>query len=72
MTRTRQPPKTLRSDARAALVRPIADRLFFAGEATSLDAFATAHGAHLSGITAVEAVVAVLSRSCAAQEEEPA
>jgi monoamine oxidase len=47
-------------DARAALIRPVADRLFFAGEAASLDSFATAHGAHLSGIAAVEAVRAVL------------
>lgn len=47
-------------EARAALMRPIADRLFFAGEAASLDSFATAHGAHLSGIAAVEAVRAVL------------
>ena len=50
-------------EARATLIRPIADRLFFAGEAASLDSFATAHGAHLSGIAAVEAVVAALSRS---------
>ena len=50
-------------EARAALIRPIADRLFFAGEAASLDSFATAHGAHLSGIAAVEAVVAARSRT---------
>jgi monoamine oxidase len=47
-------------EARAALIRPIDDRLFFAGEAASLDSFATAHGAHLSGIAAVEAVRAAL------------
>jgi monoamine oxidase len=43
-------------EARAALAAPVADRLFFAGEATSLDAFATAHGAHLTGEAAVAAV----------------
>ena len=47
-------------EARAALIRPIDDRLFFAGEAASLDSFATVHGAHLSGIAALEAVRAVL------------
>jgi monoamine oxidase len=47
-------------DARAALARPIADRLFFAGEAASLDAFATAHGAHLTGEAAIAAVRRVL------------
>jgi monoamine oxidase len=37
------------STARQILARSINDRLFFAGEATSPDAFSTAHGAYLSG-----------------------
>ncbi|MEE8143900.1 MAG: NAD(P)/FAD-dependent oxidoreductase [Kiloniellales bacterium] len=40
---------------RAALARPIDDRLFFAGEATSREFWATAHGAYLSGISAAKA-----------------
>jgi len=44
-----------RANARADLALPLADRLFFAGEATSLDFFSTCHGAHLSGIAAVDA-----------------
>jgi monoamine oxidase len=35
---------------RQALARPIADRIFFAGEATSVDHFGTTHGAYLSGL----------------------
>ena len=41
---------------RADLATPVGDQLFFAGEATSTDWFSTAHGAHLSGVAAVEAV----------------
>jgi monoamine oxidase len=40
---------------RRDLATPIDDRLFFAGEATSPDFFSTCHGAHLSGVAAVEA-----------------
>ena len=47
-------------EARAALAEPVADKVFFAGEATSANAFATAHGAWQSGIDAVEAVKKVL------------
>jgi monoamine oxidase len=43
-------------EARAALARPLDDKLFFAGEATSPDAFATAHGAWQSGIDAVKQI----------------
>ena len=42
------------SGARAALAEPVEDRLFFAGEACSADAFSTAHGAYRSGIAAAE------------------
>lgn len=47
-------------EARAELARPIDDRLFFAGEATSCDAFSTVHGAHQSGLDAVAAIVKAL------------
>lgn len=47
-------------EARAALAEPVADKVFFAGEATSPDAFSTAHGAWQSGIDAVAAVKKVL------------
>jgi monoamine oxidase len=45
-------------EARMALAQPLEDRLFFAGEATSPDAFQTAHGAWLSGQAAVRQVLA--------------
>ena len=45
---------------RADLAAPLADRLFFAGEACSLDFFSTCHGAHLSGIDAALAATQVL------------
>lgn len=41
---------------RADLRRPVGERLFFAGEATSSDFFSTCHGAHLSGIATIQAV----------------
>ena len=44
-----------RADARLDLARPIDDRLFFAGEATSLQFMGDVHGAWLSGIEAAEA-----------------
>ncbi|CAG1015570.1 polyamine oxidase [Rhizobiaceae bacterium] len=42
---------------RRALAEPVDDRLFFAGEATSADYFATTHGAYLSGIAAADAIL---------------
>jgi len=48
---------------RAELARPIDDRLFFAGEATSSEFQATAHGAFLTGIAAAEAVARSLGRT---------
>jgi monoamine oxidase len=39
---------------RARLAEAIDGRLFFAGEATSSEFFATAHGAYLSGIRAAD------------------
>jgi len=41
------------ADKRKNLALPIADRLYFAGEAASANAFCTAHGAWQSGIDAV-------------------
>ncbi len=46
---------------RANLARPIDERLYFAGEATSREFFSTAHGAYLSGIDAAEAAAKDLS-----------
>ncbi len=43
------------ADKRKVLAEPLADCVYFAGEATSEDAFATAHGAWQSGIDAVYA-----------------
>ena len=49
--------------ARLQLARPFEDRLFFAGEATSVQDFSTAHGAHDSGVRAAnEALAAVRTR----------
>ncbi|WP_395021426.1 flavin monoamine oxidase family protein [Dongia sp.] len=45
-------------EARAALAQPIDDKLFFAGEATSPDAFQTAHGAWQSGLDAMKLILA--------------
>lgn len=44
---------------RVELFKPEANRLFFAGEATSRKHFGTAHGAYLSGIQAARNVLAV-------------
>jgi monoamine oxidase len=46
-----------RAADRAALARPVEDRLFFAGEACSAEDFSTAHGAYESGVAAAEAVL---------------
>jgi len=50
------------SNLRVVLGQPIDDWLFFAGEATSTNAFATAHGAYLSGIEAANQVMSVQAR----------
>ena len=46
---------------RAVLAEPIADRLFFAGEATSLNHFCTCHGAMMSGELAGQKVLDVMA-----------
>jgi monoamine oxidase len=47
---------------RPLLAEPLEDRLFFAGEACSLHAYGTAHGAAETGIDAAEAVAKTLGR----------
>ena len=46
--------------ARETLARPLEQRIFFAGEATSAGDFSTAHGAHDSGVRAAEEILATL------------
>jgi monoamine oxidase len=47
---------------RAVLAQPVDDRLFFAGEATSTDFYATAHGACITGRNTARAVAKSLGR----------
>jgi monoamine oxidase len=49
-------------DGRAVLAEPLDGRLFFAGEACSVDAYSTAHGAYRTGVAAAEAAVRALAR----------
>jgi monoamine oxidase len=51
------------ADARLALAAPVDGRLFFAGEACMVHDFSTAHGAWRSGVTAADAVIAVLQKN---------
>jgi monoamine oxidase len=46
-----------KAGARAVLVEPVDDRIFFAGEACSLESFSTAHGAFETGVAAGAAVL---------------
>jgi monoamine oxidase len=48
------------SDLRAVLAAPVDDRLFFAGEACSINDYSTAHGGYRTGVKAAEQVLAVL------------
>jgi monoamine oxidase len=52
--------KVGRHHARAALARPVEDRLFFAGEATHDRYMGDVHGAHLSGEAAAEAALGIV------------
>lgn len=45
---------------RARLAAPLAERVFFAGEAVSADYYSTAHGAHFTGLAAAKAILAGL------------
>lgn len=47
-----------RANARSVLRTPIQNRIFFAGEACSIDDFSTAHGAYKTGVAAAEAYLA--------------
>lgn len=47
---------------RAELARPVDERIFFAGEATSPEFFSTCHGAYLSGRCALDEIAGVLGR----------
>jgi monoamine oxidase len=51
------------ADARHPLAYPLAEALFFAGEACSVHDFCTAHGAYRSGIAAAQAAAATLERA---------
>jgi monoamine oxidase len=53
--------KVGRSDERAVLAAPVDGRLFFAGEACSLNDFSTAHGAYRTGVAAAEAAITTLA-----------
>ena len=55
-----------RAHLRPLLAEPLGERLFFAGEACSLNAYGTAHGAAETGIAAAEAVAHSLARTSAA------
>jgi monoamine oxidase len=51
-----------KSENRALLAEPVADRLFFAGEACSPDHYSTAQGGYLTGIEAAEKVIMIRPR----------
>ena len=53
-------PRPGQAHQREVLARPVDDRLFFAGEATTRNTFATCHGALLTGRRAVGEIVARL------------
>lgn len=48
------------ADDRAVWAAPLDERIFFAGEAASLDQFSTTHGAYLTGIAAAERALAAV------------
>jgi len=45
---------------RPVLAEPVGERLLFAGEACSLDAYGTVHGAHATGVAAARQAAAIL------------
>ena len=47
---------------RAALATPVDNRIFFAGEACSVESFSTAHGAYKTGVMAAGQALAALGR----------
>jgi monoamine oxidase len=50
---------------RARLSQTLDDKVLFAGEAVSADAYSTAHGAHLTGLAAAERALAMLGQAAA-------
>ena len=48
-----------KAGCRAILAEPVDERLFFAGEACSLNDFSTAHGGFHTGVAAADQVIAV-------------
>jgi monoamine oxidase len=60
---------------RERLAEPVGERLFFAGEATSVSAYGSAHGAYQSGLAALQAILSRYfpgARKSAAQSAGPA
>ena len=49
-----------KADSRGVLAAPVEDRLFFAGEACSINDYSTAHGAYLTGLAAAARAMARL------------
>ncbi|WP_244625488.1 flavin monoamine oxidase family protein [Methylobacterium mesophilicum] len=60
------------ADRRAVLAAPVGERLFFAGEATSPDAFTTVRGAYESGRRAADEVLAALGGQAVGPSRGPA
>jgi monoamine oxidase len=60
-----------KADLRPVLAEPLGERVFFAGEACSLNAFGTVHGARASGEAAARAVARVLNAPLAAATVAP-
>ncbi|MEP9379514.1 NAD(P)/FAD-dependent oxidoreductase [Aquabacter sp. CN5-332] len=52
-----------KAHVRARLLEPLANRIFFAGEAVSAHDFSTCHGAHLSGLAAARRSLALLDQA---------
>jgi monoamine oxidase len=57
-----------KADRREAIRHPVADRIFFAGEATHPTAFGTVHGAYEEGVAAATRVAALLGIRAPAAE----
>jgi monoamine oxidase len=51
-----------RAGSRSILVQPVEDRIFFAGEACSLESFSTAHGAFETGAKAADLAISAFAR----------
>jgi monoamine oxidase len=57
--------------AREAYARPVAERLFFAGEAASCDGYGSVHGALETGVSAAEQVLELVAAARGTGEEGP-